>query len=86
MLKPTCPLCLRRKLTKWHYENYEFWVADCLTCGSPMIVYKFHEAKISPETKQGALNIIRSLFGDKARFRGYSRQIKDHWHEHIIGF
>lgn len=79
-----CPLCLRERKTKWYYEEHDFWVADCLSCGQPMIVYAHHVDYLSLEMREKALEIVKKLFGENARLRGYMRKITHHWHDHII--
>lgn len=77
-----CPLCKADKLTKWYYEDDVCWVADCKTCGIPMIVLKHHGEPNKNELHH-LKNISNNLFPRK-RWRGFRRDIKDHWHEHLI--
>ena len=37
-----CELCLAHKLTPWLYEDEECWVAECMICATPMIVWRPH--------------------------------------------
>lgn len=79
-----CLLCKARRFTRRYYEDRLFWIADCLHCGKPIIVYKEHKAVVSERVIEKALVIAKELFGESAKFRGYMRLVKDHWHDHII--
>lgn len=81
-----CGLVEGNFVTKVHYIGPDFVIVDCKTCGIPQVVYKIHGKEPSPELKQEMLKIAKHLFGEKARFRGYSRSIPKevHWHEHIL--
>ena len=48
----TCPLCKKEKLTHWYYEGPEFWIADCITCNIPMLVWNEHVKDIPKEKKE----------------------------------
>src|SRR5438128_476590 len=37
-----CQLCAAERVTAWHYEDDDCWVADCLVCATPMIVWRTH--------------------------------------------
>src|SRR5438093_12216557 len=37
-----CPLCAADRVTAWHFEDEECWVADCLVCSTPMVVWRVH--------------------------------------------
>jgi hypothetical protein len=37
-----CLLCNAERLTTWHFEDEECWVADCMVCSTPMIVWRTH--------------------------------------------
>ena len=37
-----CLLCPAERVTPWHFEDEACWVADCLVCRTPMIVWRSH--------------------------------------------
>ena len=37
-----CLLCSADRLTDWHLEDGDCWVADCIVCMTPMIVWRIH--------------------------------------------
>jgi hypothetical protein len=87
---PGCSLCRAETLTPWYLDEAEWWVADCLTCGVPMIVRREHGVReadgIPPETLQmwaaEAAKIQRDL-GLTGKLDWERRQIPDHFHAHI---
>jgi hypothetical protein len=78
-----CELCERKKLTKWYLDEKDWWIADCKTCGKPMIVYNHHEMNVKLSDVLFILQIVYSKFG-KVKIRFNQRKVKDHLHWHII--
>ena len=80
-----CPLCQAQRLTPWHFEDEDCWVADCLICSTPMIVWRSHGLP-DPDLEERLLGRLE----DAARTRyphGFwidpkRRRIPDHWHAH----
>lgn len=77
-----CELCERKKITKWYHEDNICWIANCKTCGNPMIVLK-HHGEPTEEELSHLKQISQRLFPDK-KWRGIRKKIKDHWHEHFV--
>lgn len=77
-----CPLCRKEKLTEWLHEDEICWVAKCVTCGEWQIVLT-HCGEPTYDELAHLKNISQKLFPNK-KWRGYRRNIKDHWHEHFI--
>jgi len=81
-----CLLCRAEHVTDWHFEDDECWVADCLVCATPMIVWRAHglpdatgEARLLSRLER----VAAARYGDV----GYwidpeRRRIPDHWHAH----
>jgi hypothetical protein len=81
-----CLLCRAERITEWHIDGDEFWVADCLVCRTPMIVWRPHGLP-DPETEAGLLDQLRAVardrFGEEAFWIDpVRRRIPDHWHAH----
>src|SRR5437588_4733090 len=80
-----CQLCDADRVTDWHFEDEECWVADCIVCGTPMIVWRIHGLP-SEDLEQVLLARLREVAG--ARYPGgfwidgERRRIPDHWHAH----
>lgn len=77
-----CDLCKKEKLTKWHWQDDLFWIADCKTCGTPMVVLNEHRMTLTMIEIQNMLNIIELLFPCK-KIRFEQRNTKDHLHWHL---
>lgn len=81
----TCELCEAERLTSWHFEDETCWLADCVICGTPMIVWREH-GHPSPEEETTLLERLGRIA--EVRYpNGYwvdknRRRIPDHWHAH----
>ena len=80
-----CLLCRADRVTTWHFEDEECWVADCLVCATPMIVWRTHG--IPDEDNERLLRTrLEQIAGE--RYPGgfwiddERRRIPDHWHAH----
>ena len=80
-----CLLCRAEHVTAWHFEDDESWVADCLVCATPMIVWRTHgipddddERRLRTRLEQiAAERYPEGFWIDDER-----RRIPDHWHAH----
>ena len=80
----SCPLCRPiQKKTKWYYEDEDFTILDCRTCGTPMLVVREHTMKPSQEVIDKMIDKAKELFGENIGIRKTQRQIKDHLHYHV---
>jgi len=85
MNKTACLLCDLEKKTRWYYEDEKVVICDCLSCRIPMLVLREHGHVPSSVERSELLRLVKKLFGEKAKFRGYmSSRFPEHWHEHII--
>lgn len=80
----TCPLCEAEHLTEWHYEGRVCWIANCLTCGTPMLVLKRHGVYATQWEEQHMLGVVREIFPG-CTVRTKPRKIHDHVHWHVMG-
>lgn len=86
MSSSDCLLCSAERVTEWLHEDDECWVADCLVCMTPMVVWRPHG--LPAEATEAELitrleGIAAARYGDD----GYwidpeRRRIPDHWHAH----
>jgi hypothetical protein len=81
-----CLLCDAERLTDWLYEDTECWVSDCVTCMTPMVVWRTHGL---PDTETEAMLLGHLERTAAARYgnEGFwvdpeRRRIPDHWHAH----
>ncbi|HEY6567313.1 MAG TPA: hypothetical protein VI341_07320, partial [Actinomycetota bacterium] len=40
--KDGCLLCDAERVTEWFHEDGDCWVAECMVCRTPMIVWRTH--------------------------------------------
>ena len=81
-----CPLCQAERVTTWHFEDEECWVADCLICSTPMIVWRPHGLP-EEEMERRLLDRLASTAVERYGPEGFwidpeRRRIPDHWHAH----
>jgi hypothetical protein len=82
---PECPLCQAQRITAWHFEDEECWVADCLICSTPMIVWRPHGLP-DPDLEERLLDRLadaaRTRYPDGFWIDPKRRRIPEHWHAH----
>jgi hypothetical protein len=81
-----CLLCTAERVTDWHLEDEDCWVADCLVCMTPMVVWRTHglpgaELEASLLARLGRVAAAR-YGADGFYVDGDRRRIPDHWHAH----
>jgi hypothetical protein len=80
-----CLLCSAERITRWHFEDDSSWVADCVVCMTPMIVWKIHGLP-DEETEAILLHRLATVAGDRYPegfwLDGERRRIPEHWHAH----
>ena len=81
-----CLLCSADRLTERHLEDQDCWVADCIVCMTPMIVWRIH-ALPDPPLERDLLRRLERVAVDRYGEGGFwvdpeRRRIPDHWHAH----
>jgi len=81
-----CPLCLAQRISTWHFEDEECWIADCLICATPMVVCRPHGLP-DPDLERRLLSRLAEAaaarYGEGGFWiDGMRRRIPDHWHAH----
>lgn len=94
LLVKGCPLCdifANKPITRLYWpesiediKDAEFIIVECLTCKTPMIVYRDHISAITKEAWGRILYRSRKLFGSGMSLRCRPRKIFDHYHCHVI--
>jgi hypothetical protein len=84
--RPDCLLCAAERITPWHFEDEECWVADCMVCSTPMVVWRTHGLP-EPVLERRLLDRLETAaahrFGQgRYWIDGERRRIPDHWHAH----
>ena len=83
---PDCELCIAHKMSEWFHEDDECWVAECIMCATPMIVWRPHGMP-DETTEKRLLDVFARVadghYGDKGWWLDPNRRnIPDHWHAH----
>jgi hypothetical protein len=81
-----CLLCSADRLTEWHLEDGDCWVADCIVCMTPMIVWRTHGLP-DPPVERALLERLERVAVGRYGEGGFwvdpeRRRIPDHWHAH----
>ena len=84
---PGCALCAAQPLTPWFHEDDRCWVAECLICRTPMVVWRRHGADPPAEDREHMLarlsEVAAARLGEGAfRIDAVMRRIPDHFHAH----
>jgi len=85
-MSDACMLCDAEPLTERYLDDQTCWVADCVVCMTPMIVWKTHglpDADVERELLTHLERIAADRYGaDGFYVDGERRRIPDHWHAH----
>lgn len=65
------------------YEDNICKLANCRSCGIPMVVLQRHDTAATSEELEHIKKVVARLFPGKG-LRGYMRSIPQHWHDHLI--
>jgi hypothetical protein len=84
---PGCALCAAERHTHWFHEDEVCWVAECLICETPMVVWRRHGADPPPAERAHMLERLAEvasarLGADRFRVDAVMRRIPDHFHAH----
>jgi hypothetical protein len=83
---PACELCQAARFTEWFYEDTECWIAECESCGVPMVVWRVHDPD-PPEDVKAALHdrlasVMAEVFDGEHIVDDNLRTIPSHYHAH----
>jgi Zn ribbon nucleic-acid-binding protein len=83
----SCDLCAAERRTPWYHEDEVCWVAECLICGTPMVVWRRHGPDPPPAERVHMLERLAEvatarLGADRFRVDAVMRRIPDHFHAH----
>ncbi len=65
-----CLLCSAERVTPWLHEDDECWVAECLVCRTPMVVWRTHGLP-DAELEAALLERLERIAGDRYGTGGY---------------
>ena len=78
-------LCTAERVTPWHFEDDEVWVADCLICSTPMAVWRTHglpDAAVEKRLLERLGAVAAERYPGGYWIDPVRRRIPDHWHAH----
>jgi hypothetical protein len=83
---PGCALCAAERVTPWFHEEDRCWVAECLICHTPMVVWRRHGPEPPPADRDHMLAVLSGVatahLGAGFRIDPVMRRIPDHFHAH----
>jgi|TARA_Y100000310_G_C20684731_1_gene818197 hypothetical protein len=79
-----CELCNLEQKTHWYFDDDDWVICDCITCGTPMAVYRQHTMEIPIDKLYNILAVIGDRLGYGTTLRVNQRKIPDHYHIHIL--
>jgi hypothetical protein len=82
-----CLLCSAERITPWHFEDDECWVADCVVCATPMVVWRTHGLPENDDVERRLFDALRRIAAERYGADGFwidgeRRRIPEHWHAH----
>ena len=81
-----CELCDAVRMTTWWYADDVCWVAECESCGVPMVVWNVHAATPPQAFVDHMLERLREVADEHGPARYWIdetlRTIPDHYHAH----
>lgn len=80
-----CLLCAAERITERHYEDDDIWIADCMVCMTPMVVWREHAIPdlVAEGTFLELLDLAAArIYPEGHWIDGERRKIPDHWHAH----
>ena len=81
-----CLLCEAERITPWLFEDDRSWVAECMVCRTPMIVWRPHglpDAGLEAELLAVLDRVATGRWGPNGYWiDAVRRRIPDHWHAH----
>jgi hypothetical protein len=85
MVGRSCDLCRAERITPWYHEDEVCWIAECLICSVPMVVWRRHgtdpPAADREHMHERLAAVARAEFG-QFWIDDVMRNIPDHWHAH----
>jgi len=81
-----CLLCTAERVTDRLLEDDICWIADCLVCMTPMIVWRTHglpDAELEASMVERLERVAAARYGEGGYYVDPERRrIPDHWHAH----
>jgi hypothetical protein len=82
----SCELCEATPFTEWFHSDELCWIAECDSCGVPMVVWRVHDpdppADVRSALRDRLETVMRDRFGEPFWIDDRLRSIPDHYHAH----
>jgi hypothetical protein len=82
----SCELCDAAPITERYHEDDVCWIAECESCGVPMVVWRNHDPTPPTEVKAvlhaRLLEVVARHFTYEPWIDDHMRNIPDHYHAH----
>jgi hypothetical protein len=73
-------------MSEWFHEDEECWIAECESCGTPMVVWRQHDPNPPEELKLRLHQKLRAVVEEhwefEPRIDDNMRTIPSHYHAH----
>jgi len=85
-----CQLCQGLTITTRYFEDERCWIADCVVCRVPMVVWRQHDPRppddVRRELRERLTTVADEFFeGRQWYYDDHMRRIPDHYHAHARG-
>jgi hypothetical protein len=82
---PECELCQARPETRIYYQDALCWVADCKSCGTPMVVLRRHSTTPTPDEVAVMVKLLVEAAppDQELKIDFQRRSVPGHWHAHL---
>ena len=81
-----CELCEAAPFTEWFHSDELCWIAECDSCGVPMVVWRTHDPAPASDIRRmlhdRLTTVMESLSSDPFWIDDTLRSIPDHYHAH----
>jgi len=81
-----CELCEATPFTEWFHSDDLCWIAECDSCGVPMVVWRVHDPEPPPSIREELHERLRQVVERRTDAPFWIddrlRSIPDHYHAH----
>jgi hypothetical protein len=81
-----CELCAATPFTEWYHSDDLCWIADCDSCGVPMVVWRVHHPAPADDVRailhERLSRVVAARSDDPFWIDDTLRSIPDHYHAH----
>ncbi len=81
-----CELCEASAFTEWFHADDMCWIAECDSCGVPMVVWRVHDPSPPPDIRARLHEVLTVVVGSQSDapfwIDEHMRSIPMHYHAH----